>query len=307
MGKGVFVLLNSGAGALRGADGELVISKIREALSAGVDEVELVMAPGSDLQRRLDDRLARDPPSAVIVGGGDGTVSGAAATLCDTGIALGVLPLGTMNLFSRSLSMPLDLDKALAALVAAKPRKVDLGEVNGRLFTHHVSMGLQPRLVALREKSVYGSRAGKILATFRALLTVMRAPPRLTVRATLDGTAFDVVTPALVVSNNMFGPDHLPYADELDQGVLGVYICTSHRPADVLQVTLEALLGSWHARARVKVLSTTSITVERRSRRRRRIVATVDGELVTFEGPIDMRSRPGCLLVLQPDVDTPAS
>lgn len=307
MGKGVFVLLNSGAGALRGADGELAVSRIKDALSAGGNEIELVMAPGSDLQRRLDARLAGDPPSAVIVGGGDGTVSGAAAALCDTGIALGVLPLGTMNLFSRSLSMPLDLDKALAALANATPRKIDLGEVNGRLFTHHVSMGLQPRLVALREKSVYGSRTGKILATCRALLTVMRAPPRLTVRAVLNDKALDLETPALVVSNNMFGPDHLPYADALDQGILGVYICTSHRPADVLQVTLEALLGSWHARERVKTLSTTAITVERRSRRRRRIVATVDGELVTFDGPIEMKSRPGCLLVLQPDPDTTAS
>jgi diacylglycerol kinase family enzyme len=237
----------------------------------------------------------------VIVGGGDGTVSSMAAALCDTGIALGVLPLGTMNLFARSLGMPLDLEKALDALATAEVRKVDMGEVNGRLFTHHVSMGLQPRLVAMREKANYGSRAGKILATFRALLTVMMRPPRLMVRVTLEGSAFDLTTPALVVSNNLFGPDHLPYADTLDQGVLGIYICTSHRPADVAQVTIEALLGHWYAGDRVKTLSAKSMTVERRSRRRRRIVATVDGELVTLEGAIEMKIRPGCLTVLAPE------
>jgi diacylglycerol kinase family enzyme len=211
-----------------------------------------------------------------------------------------------MNLFARSVGMPLDLDEALAALVGATTRKVDLGEVNGRIFTHHVSMGLQPRLVAMREKADYGSRAGKIFATFRALLTIMRRPPRLQVRVTLEEKVFDLETPALVVSNNMFGPDHLPYADALDQGVLGIYICTSHHPADVAQVTLEALLGSWHARDRVQTLSARSITVERRSRRRRRIVATVDGELVTFDGAIEMKIRPGCLTVLAPEPVPPS-
>jgi hypothetical protein len=41
--------------------------------------------------------------------------------------------------------------------------------------------------------------------------------------------------------------------------------------------------------------------VERRSPRRRRIVATVDGELVTLEGAIEMKIRPGCLTVLAPE------
>jgi diacylglycerol kinase family enzyme len=299
MAKSVFVLLNSGAGVLRGGDGELIVARIEQALAAAGHEVEVATAAGGELQGRLDDRLSRDPPEIVIVGGGDGTVSSTAATLYDTGIALGVLPLGTMNLFARSLGMPLDVDAALAALATAGTRKVDLGEVNGRLFTHHVSMGLQPRLVAIREKSHYGSRAGKIFATFRALLTIMNRPPRLAVRVTLEGSVFDLTTPALVVSNNLFGPDHLPYADALDQGVLGVYICTSHRPADVAQATLEALLGSWHARERVKTLTAKSITVERRGRRRR-IVATVDGELESFEGAIEMTIRPGCLVVLTP-------
>jgi diacylglycerol kinase family enzyme len=306
MAKGVFVLLNSGAGTFRDGDSDAVVSRIDDVLSAAGHDIEVATAPGGELHSRLEERLSRDRPATVIVGGGDGTVSGMAAALCDTGIAMGILPLGTMNLFARSLRMPLDLDEALAALASAQRRKIDLGEVNGRIFTHHVSMGLQPRLVAMREKADYGSRAGKIFATFRALLTIMRRPPRLQVRVTLEDEAFDVTTPALVVSNNLFGPDHLPYADALDRNVLGIYICTSHHSADVAQVTLEALLGSWHARDRVKTLTARSVTVERRSRRRRRIVATVDGELVTFDGDIEMKIRPGCLTVLAPEPAHPS-
>ena len=301
MGMSVFVLLNDGAGVIRGSDSNLVVAKIEEALRAAGHEVEIELAPGNELQGRLDDRLSREPrPQAVIVGGGDGTVSSSAATLSGTGIALGVLPLGTMNLFARTLGMPQDLDAALASLVSADIRKADLGEVNGRVFTHTVSMGLQPRLVALREKMTYGSRLGKMLASFRAFLMVLNRPPRLSVRMTVEEEkAIDLTTPALVVSNNVFGPNHLPYADEIDRGVLGIYICTAYRPTDVLKVTLEALLGSWEARGRVKILTAKSTTVERRGRRHR-ITATVDGELQTFEGPIEMSIRPGALLVLTP-------
>jgi diacylglycerol kinase family enzyme len=305
MAKAVYVLLNNGAGALRGDDGDTILARIEHALAGTGREVEIARASGGELQRCLDDRLSRRPPEEVIVAGGDGTVSSAAASLCDTGIALGVLPLGTMNLFARSLAMPLDLDAALNALATAKPRTADLGEVNGRLFTHHVSMGLQARLVAMRERSNYGSRVGKILANLRALLTVVHRPPRLVLKATVDGSVLDLKTPALVVSNNVFGPNHLPYADALDHGVLGVYICSALRPGDVAQVTLEALLGTWHADGRVTTLTAKSVSVESRGKRKS-ISATVDGELVTFERAIEVSIRPASLVVLVPEPPTPA-
>ncbi len=305
MAKAVFVLLNNGAGALRGDDGDAILARIEHALAGAGRDVEITRASGGELQRCLDDRLSRSPPEEVIVGGGDGTVSSAAASLCDTGIALGVLPLGTMNLFARSLGMPLELDAALTALATAKARTADLGEVNGRLFTHHVSMGLQARLVAMREQSDYGSRAGKIFANLRALLAVLHRPPRLALRATVDGSVLDLKTPALVVSNNVFGPNHLPYADALDHGVLGVYICSALRPGDVAQVTLQALLGTWHADGRVRTLTAKSVCVESRGRRKP-ISATIDGELATFEGVIEVMIRPGSLVVLAPEPPPPA-
>lgn len=298
MTKVVFVLLNSKAGALRGVEAAATIAKIESAFSSAGWTVEMAVTSGHDCQRRVEDRIAANPPDAVVVGGGDGTVSFAAALLTDTGIALGVLPLGTMNLFARSLGMPLDLDEALAVLATAAPRRIDMGEVNGRLFTHHLSIGLQPRMVALREKGIYGSKLAKQIASLWAFLTVLSRPSLLALRATVDGRARDVVTPAMVISNNVYGPDHLPYADTLDAGVLGIYICTSVRTADLAQITLETLLGNWHADGRIDTLTAKAVTIERRKRRRNRILATIDGELETFQGRLEVRIRPQSLTVL---------
>ena len=53
---------------------------------------------------------------AVVVGGGDGTISAAAGVAVDGHIVLGVLPLGTFNHFARDLGMPTELPVAVATL-----------------------------------------------------------------------------------------------------------------------------------------------------------------------------------------------
>ena len=69
-----------------------------------------------------------------MVGGGDGTISFAAAAAARCGKTLGILPLGTMNLFARSLGMPLEMRAAAEAIAAGEKVAVDIGEVNGRLL-----------------------------------------------------------------------------------------------------------------------------------------------------------------------------
>ena len=66
---------------------------------------------------------------AVIAGGGDGTVNCAASALAGTDVALGVLPMGTLNHFAKHLGMPPALDDACAALAHAAVRSVDVGAV----------------------------------------------------------------------------------------------------------------------------------------------------------------------------------
>ncbi|WP_447411794.1 diacylglycerol/lipid kinase family protein, partial [Clostridium perfringens] len=52
-----------------------------------------------DLKATLERALAKNP-DLVILGGGDGTISGLVDDLVGRGIVLGVLPLGTANSFS---------------------------------------------------------------------------------------------------------------------------------------------------------------------------------------------------------------
>jgi YegS/Rv2252/BmrU family lipid kinase len=98
-----------------------------------------------DLERTLDAALAKKP-DLVILGGGDGTVSGLVDKLVGTGAILGVLPLGTANSFARTLGIPLDVDGAIEVLRDGAPRRIDLGMIDDDYFANCAAMGISPQI-----------------------------------------------------------------------------------------------------------------------------------------------------------------
>lgn len=82
-----------------------------------------------------------------MAGGGDGTIGTAARLLAHRDIALGLLPLGTTNNFARTIGIPLDLDQAVAALIAGTVIDVDLGLAGDLPFANHVGIGLSAEVM----------------------------------------------------------------------------------------------------------------------------------------------------------------
>jgi len=82
----------------------------------------------------------------VIVGGGDGSMSGTVDEFVGKDCVFGVLPLGTANSFARTLGLPLDLDGALQAITGGKRRRVDLGMIEQDYFVNAASLGLSPMI-----------------------------------------------------------------------------------------------------------------------------------------------------------------
>jgi len=78
----------------------------------------------------------------VIVGGGDGSLSGVVDELVGKECVFAVLPLGTANSFARSLHLPLDLDGAIDVIANGQRRRVDLGMIDDDYFVNGASIGL---------------------------------------------------------------------------------------------------------------------------------------------------------------------
>lgn len=74
-------------------------------------------------------------------------MSAIAGALVDYNVALGILPLGTLNLFAKDLGLPLTLDAAERQIATGQRICVDVGEVNGQVFVSNSSLGLYPEIV----------------------------------------------------------------------------------------------------------------------------------------------------------------
>jgi len=91
--------------------GEDLFVEAREKLErAGVT---LIAAHAIHDPARLNDAVraaVRDGAPMVIVGGGDGSLSGTVDDIVDKDCVFAILPLGTANSFARTIGLPLDLE-----------------------------------------------------------------------------------------------------------------------------------------------------------------------------------------------------
>ncbi len=292
-------VLNRDGGSLRTIDLEAFSRRLEQLLREQGHEIRIVAVPGSGIVKALESEAGRRDIDVVLAGGGDGTISAAASVLAGKATALAVLPAGTMNLFARSLAIPLDLEEAVAGFARGSIRQVDLAAVNGRPFVHQFSLGMHARMIRLRENMAFRSRLGKIRASLAAFLQTFANPPVAEIRLDLDGREIVRRASALAVSNNLFGERQLPYAEDPSGGVLGVYITVARRRADLLKLMLNLLRGRWRMNAQVENYSAKRVRLEIRPLRQKVDVA-LDGELIDFEPEVEIEIRPGGLNVLLP-------
>ncbi|MGV3490307.1 MAG: diacylglycerol/lipid kinase family protein [Devosia sp.] len=297
-------ILNKDGGTFRTTDMAAFVANAETIFTSAGHTIDCRVVEGSALEGELQ-RAAADPAAdAILAGGGDGTISAAAAACFAANKALAVLPAGTMNLFARSLSVPLQLEAALRALAAGTPGTVDIATANGRPFVHQFSVGLHSRLVRIRNGLSYNSRWGKMLASLRAVALALSRPPVFDAVITTPGGSERRKATAIAVSNNVLGEGHVPYAETVDRGVLGVYVVAPMPSAELARLAFSLAFGSWKAHPLVseKQVGEVKLTFPKRKASAR---AVIDGELIPLDRSIALSIHAGGLKVILPGVEKP--
>jgi diacylglycerol kinase family enzyme len=298
----IAVVFNISAGSLLGAPLDRTAQAVRAPFERAGAAVTVTAAPGVDFPHAVN-RAAADA-DVVVVGGGDGTILTAAGILLPLGKALGVLPLGTMNLLARDLGLPADVEGAAAALAAGRLRTIDVGEVNGALFLNSSVLGGFARMVRAREDSrrLWGPLRWAALASAGA--KSLLSPTVLDVHIRPSGTqaGFDCSTPLLVVATAPFrdGVGLTPQRESLTGGRLGVYVTRRPGTSGLLSSVWRLLRGRWAADDDMDALAPQSLTV---LCRRRTLKVANDGEIVKLKTPLEYSLRPLALTVLAPRTD----
>lgn len=302
----VCILLNRKAGTARGTDADQLAKQIAAPFQdRGDDVVTRVCAP-SEMGRAVS-QIAEDRTiDLIVLCGGDGTLSRCAHDLRDHPAAFGFVPLGTLNLFARSLNMPADPEEAARIIAAGTPRKIDTGRIDGRLFLHHVSFGLHPKILRLRSRFAHSSRLGKVMASCRAFILAVRQPPHLDLKMALDGQNMICRSPALVFSNNPFGSGHLPYPDDPASGQLGVYMLEGRNWRTAARAGADAMLGRLDDNPEIRSFTGRSAEIFPNGKRPPAIRGSIDGELERIPLPVKIEIKAASLEVVAPEQDIEA-
>ncbi|MDQ2659107.1 MAG: YegS/Rv2252/BmrU family lipid kinase, partial [Verrucomicrobiota bacterium] len=159
----------------------------------------------------------------IIAAGGDGTVNEVVNGIAGTGLALGLLPLGTMNVFATELGLPgNDLERCWQIIREGKPRLVDLPSANGKHFVQLGGVGFDAQVVQETSHALKKS-FGPLSYIMSAAQIAARTPPRLHIESE------DAITKEgsfVLVGNGRLYGGRFPFFKQavLDDGLLDVLV-----------------------------------------------------------------------------------
>jgi diacylglycerol kinase family enzyme len=301
----VGVLLNARGGTLRTTDIAAEQARLAELFAVRGLEAEVEAVDGDAITERAREaleRAKRGELAAIVVGGGDGTLSAVAGVLAGTGVPLGILPLGTLNHFAKDLGVPIELEAAVNVVAGGKRRRVDVAEVNGRVFVNNSSVGIYPHMVLERERR-QSEGWSKWPAMAIAFLRMMRRFPRRKLLICSEGDVEPCRTPCLFVGNNAYGTGltTLGTRARLDGGELCLYVARHGGPLGFARLAFLAALGRLDEEREFDTRRLSAAEI--RSRTSRLLVAR-DGEVEAMRPPLRYRIRPGALDVFAPAART---
>jgi diacylglycerol kinase family enzyme len=244
---------------------------------------------------------ASSDAEVIVVGGGDGTFSHALSKLADSGKALGLIPLGTVNLMGRDMYAQADnvqtgdLAATAAALAQGEIRQIDLATINGRPFHTLCGLGYFARVAKEREDTRYDFPGGRAISVavsiWRSVTKAGRT--RLTIRAgdrTISTRAY-----AVLVTSNRIGEDWR--RQRLDEGVLELHLMRAAHFAGRAKAGFELLSGRWREGEAIESVAAEHIEI---ASSRPRIWVAVDGELRREEMPLRFAVERAKIKVLLP-------
>jgi diacylglycerol kinase family enzyme len=211
-----------------------------------------------------------------------------------------VLPLGTLNHFAKDLNIPLELGAAVDNIVAGAVSRVDVGEVNGRVFLNNSSIGLYPQMVLRRDLQRKHGRP-KWIAFLSALFRTIKQYAAFRVYVTADGRRFTRRTPILFVGNNEYQIEGRSLGARrcLDTGRLCLYVLHNTGPWGLFKFASRALIRRAWRVSDFDALQAVEIDVETK---RKRLRVALDGEVRDMDTPLRYRIRSGALKIIVPAI-----
>ena len=228
----------------------------------------------------------------IVVAGGDGTINEVVNGIAGSTATLGILPVGTMNVFATELGLPKGIKECWEVIRAGRTRVIDLPNAAGHAFVQMAGVGFDAQ--ALKETSWDAKRnLGPLSYVLTAAQVAARKPPALHVESGGVGRDGSVV---LIGNGRYYGGPFPVFPDaRIDDGLLDVIVLKNVGHLDLIRYLQGVLFGTHVGMNDVEYFQTDRLTVTSGEE----VPVEVDGEVIG-NVPVTFQCARQALRVLAP-------
>lgn len=281
------VILNPAARSTQAAAREKIIRALSPA-----PELILTSAPGDATE--IASRLAKEGHPLIVAAGGDGTMNEVLQGICQVNAnralgekhtALGVLPVGTMNVFSLEMGLPSsDIPQCWQKISSGSLREIDLWLANEQYFVQLAGVGFDAEVIQETPWEMK-KKFGPLSYVMSAVQVLMREPPA--VRLQISGRPDMHGSVVLIGAGKHYGGPVPVFPKSNNQdGLLDVIIFKAIGGWEFAQMVRSILERGYESALDIDYLQVRDFTV----------IASpdapfeVDGELATGVTPVHFRA-----------------
>ncbi|MBP7722529.1 MAG: hypothetical protein KA155_08335 [Alphaproteobacteria bacterium] len=289
------VLINQNSGSIANYGVDALSKKFQTSLEVGRESIKFLNP--EELTHELK---TIDHEKNLLIGGGDGTIRTAASILKNRKIPFGILPLGTMNLFAKDLSLEPDIFKLAESYKNCKIIQIDSASVNNEIFLCNAMVGIPSDIAKKREKA----RDKETLFTWIDL--VKRGVRKLSenrgrlMSLNYEGIIEQKFIKAAVIANNEYEDSSglgTFKKKSLTDGILSIYTVNPEGALESIALLSRLALGAWKNAAGLDFFNTKKLKL---NTPKRKISVLLDGEIYNFRTPLSFVAHPGTLSILIP-------
>ena len=232
----------------------------------------------------------------IVAAGGDGTVNEVVNGIAGSGASLGLLPLGTMNVFATELGLPAsDLTKCWQIIQDNETRLVDLPSANGKHFVQLAGVGLDAQVVQ-ETSSAFKRSFGPLSYIVSAAQIAAREPPLLRIES--EHAVTEEGSFVLVGNGRLYGGP-FPFFKQavIDDGLLDVLVFKRLNYLQMIRYLQDVIFSSQITSPEVEYFQTPTLRVSSEDA----VPVEIDGELIG-NCPVEFTIKRHGLRVLAPAV-----
>lgn len=262
-------------------------------------DIDVVYTTGRGDATRLAKKAIEQNYHAVLAAGGDGTINETAAALCDSNVALGIIPAGSGNGLARHLNIPIDPIQSLNVIAENNIIDCDYCSVNERPFFCTFGVGFD---ATVSEKFAKQNKRGKFMYVKSAISEFLNYTPQ---EYTISANGKTFTEKAFIVAccnASQYGNNaYIAPRASITDGLIDVTIVHSGTPLDTAMVGVDLFTGYLDRNTLIHTFRTPSVVITRTNEG----PAHLDGEPLIMPDTISIECHHKGLKIFIPQKDVP--